>query len=171
VLEQARDELLDWRGGGMSVMEISHRSKAFVACRRRGGGRPARAAGDSRRLQGAVHAGRRDGQFAAMPDEPGARRQRRRLRQHRRLVEEGHRRGRHYCKVNVAADAAATGYCDVPARSRLEADAGAPTCTTRRTRPSAASSFPFVPQRRRAAGGRHVLDDPVAADRCQPLRR
>jgi phosphoserine aminotransferase len=30
VLETARDELLDWQGGGMSVMEISHRSKAFV---------------------------------------------------------------------------------------------------------------------------------------------
>lgn len=30
VLEQARDELLDWQGSGMSVMEISHRGKAFV---------------------------------------------------------------------------------------------------------------------------------------------
>ena len=30
VLESARDELADWRGSGMSVMEISHRSKAFV---------------------------------------------------------------------------------------------------------------------------------------------
>jgi phosphoserine aminotransferase len=30
VLEEARDELLDWHHGGMSVMEISHRSKAFV---------------------------------------------------------------------------------------------------------------------------------------------
>ncbi|HMH88915.1 MAG TPA: 3-phosphoserine/phosphohydroxythreonine transaminase, partial [Steroidobacteraceae bacterium] len=30
VLEKARDELLDWRNSGMSVMEISHRSKAFV---------------------------------------------------------------------------------------------------------------------------------------------
>jgi len=30
VLEQARDELLDWQNSGMSVMEISHRSKAFV---------------------------------------------------------------------------------------------------------------------------------------------
>jgi phosphoserine aminotransferase len=30
VLEQARDELLDWHGGGTSVMEISHRSKPFV---------------------------------------------------------------------------------------------------------------------------------------------
>jgi phosphoserine aminotransferase len=31
VLEQVREELTDWRGSGMSVMEISHRSKSFVA--------------------------------------------------------------------------------------------------------------------------------------------
>ncbi len=30
VLERARDELLDWRGKGMSVMEMSHRSKDVV---------------------------------------------------------------------------------------------------------------------------------------------
>lgn len=29
VLEQVRDELLNWKGTGMSVMEMSHRSKAF----------------------------------------------------------------------------------------------------------------------------------------------
>ena len=32
VLEQARDEMLDWNGSGMSVMEVSHRGKAFVEC-------------------------------------------------------------------------------------------------------------------------------------------
>ena len=31
VLQQARDEMLDWHGSGMSVMEVSHRSKAFIA--------------------------------------------------------------------------------------------------------------------------------------------
>ena len=31
VLEQARDEMLDWRGSGMSVMEMSHRGKEFTA--------------------------------------------------------------------------------------------------------------------------------------------
>jgi phosphoserine aminotransferase len=31
VLEQAREELIDWHGAGMSVMEMSHRSKAFIA--------------------------------------------------------------------------------------------------------------------------------------------
>ena len=30
VLQQVRDEMLDWRGSGMSVMEVSHRSKAFI---------------------------------------------------------------------------------------------------------------------------------------------
>jgi phosphoserine aminotransferase len=30
VLEQARDEMLDWRGSGMSVMEMSHRGKEFM---------------------------------------------------------------------------------------------------------------------------------------------
>jgi len=30
VLQQAQSELIDWQGLGMSVMEISHRSKAFV---------------------------------------------------------------------------------------------------------------------------------------------
>jgi phosphoserine aminotransferase len=31
VLEEARAQLCDWRGSGMSVMEVSHRSKAFIA--------------------------------------------------------------------------------------------------------------------------------------------
>ncbi|RMG59861.1 MAG: 3-phosphoserine/phosphohydroxythreonine transaminase [Gammaproteobacteria bacterium] len=31
VLEQARDEMLDWHGAGMSVMEMSHRGKEFMS--------------------------------------------------------------------------------------------------------------------------------------------
>ncbi|MDP7297299.1 MAG: aminotransferase class V-fold PLP-dependent enzyme, partial [Gammaproteobacteria bacterium] len=31
VLEQARAEIPDWQDSGMSVMEVSHRSKAFIA--------------------------------------------------------------------------------------------------------------------------------------------
>ena len=31
VLEQAREEMLDWQGTGMSVMEMSHRGKAFIS--------------------------------------------------------------------------------------------------------------------------------------------
>ncbi len=32
VLEQASAEMTDWGGGGMSVLEVSHRGKPFVAC-------------------------------------------------------------------------------------------------------------------------------------------
>ena len=32
VLQQAQAELCDWQGGGMSVLEVSHRGKPFVAC-------------------------------------------------------------------------------------------------------------------------------------------
>src|SRR3989344_6110715 len=31
VLQRAREELLDWHGSGMSVMEMSHRGKEFIA--------------------------------------------------------------------------------------------------------------------------------------------
>ncbi|MGD8576280.1 MAG: aminotransferase class V-fold PLP-dependent enzyme, partial [Thiohalophilus sp.] len=31
VLERARDEMLDWQGTGMSVMEMSHRGKEFMS--------------------------------------------------------------------------------------------------------------------------------------------
>lgn len=31
VLRQAADEMLDWHGSGMSVMEMSHRGKEFMS--------------------------------------------------------------------------------------------------------------------------------------------
>ena len=31
VLQQARDEMLDWHGSGMSIMEMSHRGKEFMS--------------------------------------------------------------------------------------------------------------------------------------------
>ena len=45
VLEQARDELLDWHGCGMSVMEMSHRGKEYMSIQ-------AQAEADLRELMG-----------------------------------------------------------------------------------------------------------------------
>ena len=45
VLQQARDEMLDWHGSGMSVMEMSHRGKEFM-------GIQAQAEADLRELMG-----------------------------------------------------------------------------------------------------------------------
>ena len=49
VLEQARDELTDWQGCGMSVMEVSHRSKRLRRRGARGRVAAARAAARCRR--------------------------------------------------------------------------------------------------------------------------
>ena len=47
VLKQIRDDIPDWQGTGMSVMEVSHRGKDFVALAARAEGESARTAGHS----------------------------------------------------------------------------------------------------------------------------
>ena len=169
VLEQVRDELTDWRGSGMSVMEVSHRSKAFIGRRR---SRRERICASCSRfrpnykvlfLQGGA-----TGQFAAIPMNLAARRRRGRLRQHRRLVEEGDRRGEALLPRSMSpATRPHPTTRTVPQQASLEAD--------RRRRLSALHAERDHRRRgvslcsangRRAAGGRHVLDHSVAADRC-----
>ena len=62
--------MTDWHGSGMSVMEVSHRSKAFIAVAEEAEADLRELLGRARQLQGAVPAGRRHGQFAADPAEP-----------------------------------------------------------------------------------------------------
>jgi phosphoserine aminotransferase len=125
VLEQLRDEMLDWHGQGMSVMEMSHRGKAFV-------GIAEQAEADLRELL-AVPAnykvlflqGGATAQFAAVPFNltradsvadyvnTGA--------WSKKAIGEAKR----YCKVNVAADAAADNYASIPARADWRLTPGA----------------------------------------------
>jgi phosphoserine aminotransferase len=116
VLEQAREEMLDWRGTGMSVMEMSHRGKAFVSIAET-------AEADLRELLGVPSnykvlflQGGATAQFAgiplnlATPDSvvdyvnTGA--------WSKKAIGEA----RHYAKVNVAADAGEP-YASIPAES------------------------------------------------------
>ena len=125
VLEQLREEMLDWHGQGMSVMEMSHRGKAFISIAQQ-------AEADLRELlaipsnykvlflQGGATA-----QFAAIPynlTKPdsvvdyvntGA--------WSKKAIGEAKR----YCKVNVAADAAADNYSSIPARDSWKLTPGA----------------------------------------------
>jgi len=146
VLEQARDELLDWQGGGMSVMEVSHRGKAFVAC-------AAEAEADLRELL-AIPSGYKvlfmQGgatlQFAAIAlnlTTPGSIAD---------YVVTGHwskkasTEAPRFCKVNIAADAAASQYCDIPAASgwKLTPNAAYVHYTPNET--IGGVEFPFVPE-------------------------
>ncbi|HEX3835630.1 MAG TPA: 3-phosphoserine/phosphohydroxythreonine transaminase [Steroidobacteraceae bacterium] len=125
VLEQAQAELTDWQGSGMSVMEVSHRSKAFkvVAAELESSLRELLAVPSGYKvlfLQGGATA-----QFAAVAlnlaaadatvdyVNTGA--------WSKKAIGEAKR----YCKVNIAADESASGYNTVPAPGSLKLSAGA----------------------------------------------
>jgi len=126
VLQQAQAEMTDWKSSGMSVMEVSHRSKAFIAVAQE-------AEADLRELL-AIPAnykvlflqGGATGMFSAIPMNlatadstvdyvnTGA--------WSKKAIGEAKR----FCKVvNVAADEAASNYSTVPAQSALKRSANA----------------------------------------------
>jgi phosphoserine aminotransferase len=124
VLQQAQEEMTDWQSSGMSVMEVSHRSKAFIKV-------AAEAEADVRELLAVPSnykvlflQGGATGQFADIPmnlttpESPvdyintGA--------WSKKAITEAKR----YCKVNVAADAGGK-YSTVPPRDTWKLTPGA----------------------------------------------
>jgi phosphoserine aminotransferase len=145
VLEQLRDEMLDWHGHGMSVMEMSHRGKAFVSIAQQ-------AEADLRELlavpsnykvlflQGGATA-----QFAAIPlnltgpdsvvdyVNTGA--------WSKKAISEAKK----YCRVNVVADAAASNYSTVPAQAEWKRSPDATYLHYTPNETIGGVEFPFVP--------------------------
>ncbi len=125
VLRQAADEMLDWHGSGMSVMEMSHRGKEFIAIH-------ATAEADLRELLAVppnykllFMQGGAIGENAIVPMNL--------LRGKASIdyIDTGEwskktiKEAKRYAKVNVAASAEATGYDRVPARSDWKLDPNA----------------------------------------------
>ncbi|HWU82445.1 MAG TPA: 3-phosphoserine/phosphohydroxythreonine transaminase [Methylophilaceae bacterium] len=125
VLEQARDELLDWHGSGMSVMEMSHRGKAFM-------GIAAEAEADLRELmaipanykvlflQGGAHS-----QFSMIPMNLLRGRTRADYLDSGLWSVKAIEEARRYCEVNVVASSRDRNYTYAPAQEqwRLDPDA------------------------------------------------
>jgi phosphoserine aminotransferase len=146
VLQQVSAELTDWRGSGMSVMEISHRSKEFIGV--------AQEAESVLRELLAVPAnykvlflqGGATGQFAAIPlnlttaestvdyVNTGAW-SKKAIGEAKRLV-----------KVNVAADEAASSYCTVPEQGTLKLTRGAAYVHYTPNETIGGVEFPYVPE-------------------------
>ncbi len=145
VLEQARDELLDWQGCGMSVMEVSHRSKAFVALAER-------AVSDLRELL-AVPANYRilflqggaTGQFAGIPLNLAPAEAVADYINTGQWSKKAIAEARRYCKVNVAADAGGK-YCTVPPQSALSLTPGAAYLHYTPNETIGGVEFSYVPQ-------------------------
>ena len=124
VLEQVRDELLDWRGHGASVMELSHRGKPFL-------GVAQQAEADLRELL-AVPAGYKvlflqggaTGQFAAIPLNLTTRDSTADYVNTGAWSKKAIGEAKKYCRVNVAADAAGH-YTSIPPQSQWRLTAGA----------------------------------------------
>src|SRR5665213_1546209 len=145
VLEQVRSELTDWRGLGTSVMEVSHRSELFRDVAES-------AESDLRELLGIAAnyrvlfmQGGASAQFSAVPLnlagadaaadylDTGA--------WSRKALLEAQR----YCRVNIAADEAASGYCTVPEPQNLHLTAGAAYLHYTPNETIGGVEFPYIP--------------------------
>lgn len=146
VLEQARDEMVDWQHSGMSVMEVSHRSKAFVAVAQQ-------AEADLRELMGIPAnykvlflQGGATGQFAAIPlnittpdsvaefINTGA--------WSTKAVSEAKK----YCSVKVIADQADGNYSTVPDAASLKISPNAAYLHYTPNETIGGVEFPYIPE-------------------------
>ena len=165
VLEQARDEMLEWQGSGMSVMEVSHRGKAFVSM-------VAQAETDLRSLMG-IPSGYRvlflqggaTGQFTAVP---------------MNLASEGAvvdylgtgiwsgkaiAEARRFCTVNTVAEESASGYTTVPSADSLRFTPGAAYAHYTPNETIGGVEFPYVPD----TGGIPLVADLSSTILSRPL--
>ncbi|QBQ54854.1 3-phosphoserine/phosphohydroxythreonine transaminase [Nitrosococcus wardiae] len=125
VMEQARDEMLDWQGTGMSVMEMSHRGKQFMSIAKQ-------AEADFRELlaipdnyQVLFLQGGATSQFAMVPIN---------LLQGNQKADyvcTGHwskkaiAEGRRFCEINLAASSEENGFQHIPPHQEWHLDPGA----------------------------------------------
>ncbi|HEC16374.1 MAG TPA: 3-phosphoserine/phosphohydroxythreonine transaminase [Sedimenticola sp.] len=165
VLLQAQEELPDWRGSGMSVMEMSHRSKEFVSIAEQAEAdlRELLAVPDDYRvlfLQGGASS-----QFAMVPlnllrGKSGADYINTGSWSKKAIAE-----ARKFCEVNIAGSSEASGFTSVPAQDELNLnpDAAYVHCTPNET--IGGVEFPYVPE----TGGVPLVADMSSTILSRPI--
>ena len=146
VLKQAQEEMLDWQGTGMSVMEMSHRGKAYMSI-------AAKAEADLREIMSITDnykvlflQGGASSQFAMVPINLLAGKKKADYiltgQWSKKAIEEAGR----YCEVNVAASSQEQKFTTVPDQSswNLSSDAAYLHYTPNET--IVGVEFPFVPE-------------------------
>ena len=123
VLRKAGEEICDWRGTGMSVMEMSHRGKDFV-------GIAEKAEADLRELLGVPAnykllflQGGATGQFAAIPMNLLGEKTKATYLDTGIWSGKAIDEAKHYAEVQLAASGKAQGYTAIPARGQWQIDA------------------------------------------------
>jgi phosphoserine aminotransferase len=155
VLEQARDELTDWRGSGMSVMEVSHRSKAFISVAEEAEQTLRELLSVPSNYKVLFLQGGATGQFSAIPMNLATAEATVDYINTGSWSKKAIGEAKRYSKVNVAADEAASKYTTVPEQGALKLTPGAAYVHYTTNETIGGVEFPYVP----ATG-----DVPLAAD-------
>ncbi len=146
VLERAREELLDWHGSGMSVMEMSHRGKEFMSIAEK-------ASADLRELMAIPETheilflqGGASSQFAMVPMNLLRGKQRADYINTGAWSKKAIAEAKRYCEVNVAASSEASNFTTVPPQEswQLSEDAAYVHYTPNET--IGGVEFPFIPE-------------------------
>ncbi len=144
VLEQARDELVEWQGGA-SVMEVSHRSRAFIALAERAESDLRELLAIPRDYRVLFMQGGATAQFAAVPMNlagAGGRAD---------YVHTGHwseraiKEARRFVDAGVVTDEAATSYTTVPDAGSVRARPGSAYLHYTPNETIGGVEFPYVP--------------------------
>ncbi|MDT8451778.1 MAG: 3-phosphoserine/phosphohydroxythreonine transaminase [Gammaproteobacteria bacterium] len=145
VLEQARDEMLDWNGSGMSVMEMSHRGKEYLSI-------AAKAEADLRELMAIPDnykvlflQGGASSQFAMVPinllgDKTSADYLLTGQWSKKAIAE-----AKRYCDVNVVADTSDTNFTTIPAEETLKFNPDAAYVHYTPNETIVGVEFPYIP--------------------------
>jgi phosphoserine aminotransferase len=146
VLQQARDEMLDWHGSGCSVMEMSHRGKEFISI-------AGQAEADLRELmnipanykvlflQGGASA-----QFAMVPMNLLRGRKSADYLNTGEWSKKAIKEAKLYGVVNIAASSEATKFTTAPAQAELRLDPNAAYVHYTPNETIGGVEFPYVPQ-------------------------
>jgi phosphoserine aminotransferase len=166
VLEQARDELLDWQGSGSSVMEVSHRGKAFMAVAQESEAVLRELLGVPADYRVLFLQGGATGQFAAVPLNLA------RADSTVDYINTGHwskkalqEAQRYAARVNIAADEAPSNYTTVPEHGTLRLSSGAAYVHYTPNETIGGVEFPYIP----ATGSVPLIADMSSTLLSRPL--
>ena len=146
VLQQAKEEMLDWQGSGMSVMEMSHRSKEFMSI-------AAQAEADLRELMAIPDnykvlflQGGASSQFAMVPmnllrGKAGADYINTGAWSKKAIAE-----AKRYCTVNVAATTEESKFSTTPAQADLQLNSDAAYVHYTPNETIGGVEFPYIPE-------------------------
>ena len=147
VLEQVREELLDWQHSGTSVMEVSHRGKAFMAVAQEAEALLRELLGVPKSYRVLFLQGGATGQFAAVPLNLA------RADSTVDYLNTGHwsqkalREAQRYtARVHIAADEIASGYTTVPEPQALRLTPAAAYVHYTPNETIGGVEFPYIPE-------------------------